>query len=70
MKNDVNSTASSPENWTVYHEDLGTTLSCYGSEHKMAEHLTHFARKKIKDELLARIQLNGKHPLFGEYLQN
>ena len=41
----------------------------------MAEHFTYFARKKSK--LLAkniartaRIQLNGRHLLFEEYLQN
>ena len=31
----------------VNQEDLGTGLSCFGSEYKMAEHFTHFMRKKL-----------------------
>ena len=40
VKNDVK------ENWTANREDLGTGLGCFGSNYKMAEHFTRFARRK------------------------
>ena len=43
---DVNRAAKLLSYWTVNREDLGTRLSCFGSEYKMAEHFTRFTRKK------------------------
>ena len=71
-KNDVK------ENWTANREDIGTRLGCFGSKYKMAEHFTRFAMRKEArgggtqaTKYIAkksRIQLHGRHLLFGECL--
>ena len=38
VKNDVNRAAKLLDYWTVNQEDLGSRLSCFGSDCKMAEH--------------------------------
>ena len=54
----------------VNQEDHGMRLSCFGSDYKMVEHFPHFRRKKSENiARTARRQLDGRHLLFGEYLQ-
>ena len=73
---DVNRAAKLPVYWPVNWEDLGTSLSCFGSEYTMAEHIIRFTKKNRRTVLAKNItkttrrQLDGPHLLFGEYLQN
>ena len=73
---DVNRAAKLPDYCTVNREDLGTRLSCFGSEYKTADHFTRFTKNKLGELLAkniartARRQLERRHLLFGEYLQN
>jgi len=69
VNNDVSST-----NLTVNREDLGTRLSCFSSEYKMAGHFTQFREEELSKLLAkngiartARIQLDGLVLLFREY---
>ena len=72
---DVNRAAKLPRYWTVTREDLGTRMSCFGSEYKMYEHFTRFTRTKkgkllaINVARIARRQLDGRH-LRICYLEN
>ena len=47
---DVNRAAKWPDYLTVNLEDLGTRLSCFDSEYRMAEHFTRFTTKKEQQE--------------------
>ena len=73
---DVNRAGKLPDYWTVNREDLGTRLTCFGSDYKTAEYFTRFTSEELSELLAkniartARRQLDGQHLLFGEYLQN
>ena len=49
VKNDINSTAKLPENWTINRENLGMRLGCFGTEKTF-----HLFREEEIDELLAK----------------
>ena len=52
--------------WT---EDLATSLICFGSEYKLAEHFTHFtANCCLKQEKQGENSVNRSHLLFGVYM--
>ena len=51
------------------------SLCCSDSEYKMAEHFSRLTTKKqanywLKTARTARREFDGRHLLFGEYLQN
>ena len=70
VKNDVKSAAKLPDYWTVNQDNLGMSLSCFGSDYKMAEHFHSIHEEEIGKLLAknvaktARRQLNGQHLLF------
>ena len=62
------------DGWTVNRENLGTSLSCFGSDNKNGETFHMFHQEEIGELLsknrarTARRQLEGRHLLLGEYL--
>ena len=61
--------------WTVKREDLGKRLRCFGCENKMAKQSAkhwnslHGELSSTNIAKIARRQLEGRHLLFGVYLQ-
>ena len=53
--NDVNRAAKLPDYWTVNREDLGTRLTCFGSEYKTAEYFTRFMSEELGELLTKNI---------------
>ena len=51
--NDVNRAAKLPDYCTVNREDLGTRLTCFGSEYKTVEYFTRLTSEEL-GELLAK----------------